>query len=243
MTPTPMDLTAHEPQTARERVQQRRLEDSGELVRRYAALAVHPYERRTLDAGLRALDVVLAGALLVLVSPVLGAATALVGLTSGRPVLYRGERVGRAGRIFTMYKIRTLRPDAEARLGPYSGFDLDERTREELTRVGCVLRATHIDELPQLYNVVCGDMSLVGPRPIRPVFFAQLSEEIPQYWQRLVVRPGVTGFAQLRIERGMTWAEKLAHDLEWLADRSVRLYAQLVVMTALRVVRRAAGRD
>jgi lipopolysaccharide/colanic/teichoic acid biosynthesis glycosyltransferase len=234
-------LTGHEPQMRAERDADRRLEASDELVRRYAALAVHPYERRTLDAVLRALDVVLAGALLVACSPVLGLAMLVVLLTSGRPVLYRGERVGRAGQIFTMYKIRTLKPDAETRLGPYSGFDLDERTDAELTRVGRVLRATHVDELPQLYNVACGDMSLVGPRPIRPVFFAELSEEIPQYWQRLVVRPGVTGFAQLRIERGMTWAEKLAHDLEWLADRSVRLYWQLVAMTALRVLRRASG--
>ena len=82
-------------------------------------------------------------------------------------------------------------------------------------------------------------MSLVGPRPIRPVFFEQLCEEIPQYWQRLVVRPGLTGFAQLRMARDMSWAEKLAHDLEWLADRSVGLYLRLIVATALR---RAAAR-
>jgi lipopolysaccharide/colanic/teichoic acid biosynthesis glycosyltransferase len=234
-------LTGHEPQTAEERERERRLEDSGELVRRYAALAVHPYERRTLDAALRALDVVLAGALLALTAPVTGACMALIAVTSGTPVLYRGERVGRAGTIFTMYKLRTLRRDAEQRLGAYQGFDLDRRTEAELTRVGRVLRAVHFDELPQLFNVVRGDMSLVGPRPIRPVFFAELSEEIPQYWQRLVVRPGVTGLAQLRIERGMTWAEKLAHDLEWLADRSAGLYLELVAATAWRVLRRATG--
>ena len=84
-------------------------------------------------------------------------------------------------------------------------------------------------------------MSLVGPRPIRPVFFEQLCEEIPQYWQRLVVRPGLTGFAQLRMARDMTWAEKLAHDLEWLADRSVGLYLSLIVATAWRVLQRGAG--
>jgi lipopolysaccharide/colanic/teichoic acid biosynthesis glycosyltransferase len=235
-------LTAHEPQPPGERARQRRLEESDELVRRYAALAVHPYERRALDAVLRGLDVVLAGTLLVFTAPVTGACMLLILLTSGRPVLYRGERVGRAGHIFTMYKLRTLRPGAEQRIGAYQGFDLDARTEQELTRVGRVLRALHLDELPQLYNVLRGDMSLVGPRPIRPVFFAELSEDIPQYWQRLVVRPGVTGFAQLRIERGMTWAEKLAHDLEWLADRSVGLYLQLVAATAVRVVRRATER-
>jgi lipopolysaccharide/colanic/teichoic acid biosynthesis glycosyltransferase len=165
----------------------------------------------------------------------------LILLTSGRPVLYRGLRVGRAGQMFTMYKLRTLKPDAEARLGPYQASALDERTVEELTRVGRWLRTVHLDELPQLWNVVCGDMSLVGPRPIRPVFFEQLCEEIPQYWQRLVVRPGVTGFAQLRMARDMTWAEKLAHDLEWLADRSVGLYLRLIAATAWRVAQRGAG--
>jgi lipopolysaccharide/colanic/teichoic acid biosynthesis glycosyltransferase len=241
MTPSHPALTGHEPRHARERAAERRLEESGELVRRYAALAVHPYERRTLDAVLRGLDVVLGGTLLVLTAPVTAACMLVILLTSGRPVLYRGERVGRAGRIFTMYKLRTLRRDAELRIGAFQGFVLDERTEQELTRIGRLLRRAHLDELPQLYNVVRGDMSLVGPRPIRPVFFAELSEQIPQYWQRLVVRPGVTGFAQLRIERGMTWAEKLAHDLEWLADRSVGLYLQLVAATTLRVVRRATG--
>ena len=93
-----------------------------------------------------------------------------------------------------------------------------------MTRVGRVLRASQLDELPQLWNVLRGNMSVVGPRPIRPVFFEELCVEIPQYWQRLVVRPGLTGFAQLRMARDMSWAEKLAHDLEYLADRSVGLY-------------------
>jgi len=128
-----------------------------------------------------------------------------------------------------------------SRLGPYQAAALDERTSEELTRTGRWLRTVHLDELPQLWNVVRGDMSLVGPRPIRPVFFEQLCEEIPQYWQRLVVRPGLTGFAQLRMARDMSWAEKLAHDLEWLADRSVNLYLSLVVATAWRVLQRSAS--
>jgi lipopolysaccharide/colanic/teichoic acid biosynthesis glycosyltransferase len=140
-----------------------------------------------------------------------------------------------------MYKLRTLTADAELRLGPYQAAALDERTEDELTRVGRRLRALHLDELPQLWNVVCGDMSLVGPRPIRPAFFEQLCEEIPQYWQRLVVRPGVTGFAQLRMARDMSWSEKLAHDLEWLADRSVGLYLRLIAATAVRVLARGAG--
>ncbi|HEV2058470.1 MAG TPA: sugar transferase, partial [Solirubrobacteraceae bacterium] len=90
----------------------------------------------------------------------------------------------------------------------------------------------------QLVNVLRGDMSIVGPRPIRPVFFEELVVDIPQYWQRLVVRPGLTGFAQLRMRRDTTWAEKLAHDLEYLADRSVRLYLRIVLDTVARLVSR-----
>jgi lipopolysaccharide/colanic/teichoic acid biosynthesis glycosyltransferase len=146
--------------------------------------------------------------------------------------------VGRAGRIFTMYKFRTLTPDAEVRLGPYLGEELTLRTRSEVTATGRVLRASHFDELPQLINVLAGDMAIVGPRPIRPAFFEELCEQIPQYWQRLVVRPGMTGFAQLRMTREMSWAEKLAHDLEYIADRSVGLYLRVVVATAWRIATR-----
>ncbi len=120
-----------------------------------------------------------------------------------------------------MYKFRTLAPDAEERLGPYLGEELSRRTEEEVTRVGRVLRKVHLDEVPQLWNVLRGDMAVVGPRPIRPAFFTELCEEIPQYWQRLVVRPGVTGFAQTRMTREESWADKLAHDMEYIADRSV----------------------
>jgi lipopolysaccharide/colanic/teichoic acid biosynthesis glycosyltransferase len=161
-----------------------------------------------------------------------------VALTSGRPILYRGPRVGRAGRIFTMYKLRTLRPDAEERIGHLQDVQLDAVTGSEHTPIGRVLRATQLDELPQLWNVLRGDMSIVGPRPIRPIFFEELIEEIPQYWQRLVVRPGLTGFAQLRMRRDMTWAEKLAHDLEFLADRSLPLYLRMIVATFFRIAGR-----
>jgi lipopolysaccharide/colanic/teichoic acid biosynthesis glycosyltransferase len=85
-------------------------------------------------------------------------------------------------------------------------------------------------------NVLRGEMSLVGPRPIRPAFFEELCEQIPQYWQRLVVRPGMTGFAQVRLTREQSWAEKLAHDFEYVADRSVHLYGRVLLETAWRVV-------
>ena len=141
-----------------------------------------------------------------------------------------------------MYKLRTLRPDAELRLGPYLGEELSRRTEAEVTALGRWLRASQLDELPQLWNILGGDMSLVGPRPIRPTFFEELSRAIPQYWQRLVVRPGLTGFAQVRRGYETSMAEKLAHDLEWIADRSVPLYLRTLVFTAFRVLRQTFRR-
>jgi len=110
---------------------------------------------------------------------------------------------------------------------------------EETTPLGRFLRTSQLDELPQLWNVLRGDMSVVGPRPVRPVFFEQLATDIPAYWQRLVVPPGLTGFAQTRMGREESWAEKLAHDLEWIADRSVRLYLRIVAATTVRVLRQS----
>jgi lipopolysaccharide/colanic/teichoic acid biosynthesis glycosyltransferase len=189
------------------------------------------------DAALRALDVALAGFFLLVTLPLTIPIAAGVLLANGQPLFYRGERVGRGGRVFLMLKFRTLRPNAEERLGPYLGDELVRRTRLETTAIGGWLRATQLDEIPQLWNVLRGDMSLVGPRPIRPRFFAELATGLPAYWQRLVVRPGLTGFAQVRRGYETSMAEKLAHDLEWIADRSVRLYLRTLAVTAVRVVR------
>jgi lipopolysaccharide/colanic/teichoic acid biosynthesis glycosyltransferase len=209
------------------------------LAERYGRLARESGRRRRVDVALRALDLLIAGTALLLLSIVAAVIALVVLVTSGRPLLYGGERVGRYGRIFRMRKFRTLRPDAESRLGPYYGAELDARTPAEVTRVGRWLRASQLDEVPQLWNVLRGDMSIVGPRPIRPRFFEELCAEIPSYWQRLVVRPGLTGFAQTRMGREPSWAEKLAHDLEWIADRSVGLYLRIVAATAWRVVRQS----
>ena len=193
-------------------------------------------ETRSRDAALRAFDITLSAFFLLVSLPLTVPIALLLLLTSGRPLFYRGERVGRGGHVFEMLKLRTLRKSAEERLGPYLGEELVQRTREETTAIGGWLRATQLDEIPQLWNVVRGDMSLVGPRPIRPRFFAELVEELPAYWQRLVVRPGLTGFAQVRRGYETSMAEKLAHDLEWIADRSLRLYLRTLATTALRVL-------
>src|SRR5919201_2079204 len=177
------------------------------LIRSYRSLALESPARGR-DAVLRALDVSLAAFFLLVLAPVSALIALALLATNGRPLLYRGERVGRGGRI-----------------------------SEDTTPVARGLGATQLDEIPQLWNVLRGDMSLVGPRPIRPIFFEQLAQELPAYWQRLVVRPGLTGFAQVRRGYETSMAEKLAHDLEWIADRSVRLYLRTLATTAWRVLK------
>jgi lipopolysaccharide/colanic/teichoic acid biosynthesis glycosyltransferase len=208
---------------------------SDSFILRFAELTEES-ETRPRDAALRAFDIALSLFFLLVTLPVTMPIALLLLVTSGRPLFYRGERVGRGGHVFEMLKFRTLRRSAEERLGPYLGEELVRRTREETTAIGGWLRATQLDEIPQLWNVVRGDMSLVGPRPIRPRFFAELVDELPAYWQRLIVRPGLTGLAQVRRGYETSMAEKLAHDLEWIADRSLRLYLRTLATTALRVL-------
>jgi lipopolysaccharide/colanic/teichoic acid biosynthesis glycosyltransferase len=212
-------------------------EDS--FIYRFSALALEAPRRPVVDLELRALDVLLSALFLLIALPLVLLLTVAVVVTTGLPVFYKGERVGRGGRVFHMVKFRTLRRGAEDRLGPYLGPELVARTRAETTPLGAWLRATQLDEIPQLWNVLRGDMSFVGPRPIRPRFFAELADELPAYWQRLVVRPGLTGFAQVRKGYETSMAEKLAHDLEYIADRSVRLYLRTVFVTGWRVLRQS----
>jgi lipopolysaccharide/colanic/teichoic acid biosynthesis glycosyltransferase len=212
-------------------------EDS--FILRFSVLAHEAPRRPLVDLELRLLDVLLSAVFLLLALPLVLVLALAVALTSGVPIFYRGERIGRSGRIFRMVKFRTLRRGAEERLGPFLGHELVERTRAETTALGGWLRAAQLDEIPQLWNVLRGDMSFVGPRPIRPRFFEELAAELPAYWQRLVVRPGLTGFAQVRKGYETSMAEKLAHDLEYIADRSVPLYLRTVAITAWRVLRQS----
>jgi lipopolysaccharide/colanic/teichoic acid biosynthesis glycosyltransferase len=214
------------------------LEDT--LVSGYTRLASDAPHRR-IDLELRVLDILFSGLFGLLLAPIALLIALVVLLTSGRPILYRGERVGRRGHFFRMLKFRTLKRGAEERIGQYLGEELVLRTQEELTRVGRWLKASQLDEIPQLWNVLTGDMSFVGPRPIRPRFFGELAHELPSYWQRLVVRPGLTGLAQVRRGYETSMAEKLAHDLEWIADRSVRMYLRTLVVTGARVLRQSLG--
>jgi lipopolysaccharide/colanic/teichoic acid biosynthesis glycosyltransferase len=209
------------------------------LAEQYSRLASETPGRSGVDLELRTLDLFFSALFLLLALPLALLIGLAILLTGGRPVFYRGLRVGRGGRIFTMTKFRTLRPGAEARIGQHLGSSLVAHTDAEVTRIGRRLRATQLDEIPQLWHVLKGDMSLVGPRPIRPRFFEELATDLPAYWQRLVVRPGLTGFAQVRRGYETSMAEKLAHDLEWIADRSVLLYLRTLSATAWRVLKQS----
>ena len=212
------------------------MQGGGSLAERYSRLAQELPDRRRVDFELRALDILLSSLFLILALPLAIPIGLGILLTSGPPMFYRGQRVGRGGRVFTMTKFRTLRAGAELRLGHHLGAALVAQTQDEVTRVGRWLRASQLDEVPQFWNVLKGDMSLVGPRPIRPRFFEELAAGLPAYWQRLVARPGLTGFAQVRRGYETSMVEKLAHDLEWIADRSVRLYLRTLAATGWRVL-------
>ncbi|MBI2805108.1 MAG: sugar transferase [Planctomycetes bacterium] len=162
-------------------------------------------------------DSALALVLLILTAPLLLFAIILVKLTSPGPAIYTQTRVGRGGKPFTIYKLRTMANNCESLTGAQWSKPGDSR----ITRVGRWLRKTHLDELPQLWNVLKGDMSLIGPRPERPEFVPQLEQAIPLYRERLQVRPGVTGFAQIQLPPDTDLESvriKLAYDLHYVLN-------------------------
>jgi lipopolysaccharide/colanic/teichoic acid biosynthesis glycosyltransferase len=173
-----------------------------------------------------------AGVLIVLAAPILLLTAVAVKLTSRGPVFYSQTRVGKYGKLFTLYKIRSMLHDCEKDSGARWSTPGDSR----VTPIGAFLRKTHLDELPQLWNVLRGDMSLVGPRPERPEFTPALERAIPHYCDRLAVRPGVTGLAQVQLppDTDMTSVRrKLAYDLYYIRYRSVWLDLRLIVCTAV----------
>jgi Undecaprenyl-phosphate glucose phosphotransferase len=179
----------------------------------------------------RAMDVVLSLFGLLFLSPLLALIAAIVKLSSRGPVFYRQERCGLNGRTFPMLKFRTMRTDAEAQTGPVWAVKDDPRR----TPLGTFLRKSSLDELPQLINVLKGDMSLVGPRPERPVFIRQFSQTIPNYMARHCVKAGVTGWAQVHGWRGNTSLRKrLQYDLYYITHWSPFLDIRILWMTVFR---------
>jgi lipopolysaccharide/colanic/teichoic acid biosynthesis glycosyltransferase len=181
-------------------------------------------------------DPLLAALLLPAAIPVALLAALAIRLTSRGPVLFRQRRIGRGGREFMIYKLRTMRVDAEEVSGPVLARDDDDR----VTPVGRVLRATRIDEIPQLLNVLNGDMNLVGPRPERPEFAAEFARRIPRYAERWQVKPGITGLAQVRADYHTSAEDKLAHDLAYVERRSLALDVRILVET-MRAIATGAG--
>jgi exopolysaccharide biosynthesis polyprenyl glycosylphosphotransferase len=183
----------------------------------------------------RVVDVIASVLLLVPAAPLLALAAAAIKLTSRGPVVFSQERSGLGGKPFPVLKLRTMYQDAEKLTGPVWSTDDDPR----ITRAGKILRKFRIDELPQLWNVLRGDMSLVGPRPERPVFVEKLSEVIPHYRERLLVRPGITGWAQVLAPYAASVgdsARKLQFDLYYTKNLSLSLDLVILLLTARTVL-------
>jgi lipopolysaccharide/colanic/teichoic acid biosynthesis glycosyltransferase len=181
------------------------------------------------------LEFVIALVLLVFSLPVILVTALLVKLTSPGPAFYCQQRVGRHGRRFWLYKLRTMANDCEKTSGPRWAVPGDKR----VTPLGRFLRRTHLDELPQLWNVLKGEMSLVGPRPERPEFVPELELAIPHYLDRLLVRPGVTGLAQVQLPADTDLASvrrKLAYDLYYIRYINIWLDLRLIGCTAVRML-------
>src|SRR5580704_2388032 len=187
----------------------------------------------------RLLSILVSALLLLVVLPIIPFVILAIKLDSPGPVFYRQKRVGRGGVIFYCYKFRTMRPDAEADTGPTWADNDDPR----ITRIGKVLRISRLDEIPQVWCVLKGDMAFVGPRPERPEFVEWLTKEIPYYLVRHAVRPGITGWAQIRYKYGNTLEdakEKLQYDLFYIKNASIGLDL-LIMFQTIKIVMLGRG--
>jgi Undecaprenyl-phosphate glucose phosphotransferase len=181
----------------------------------------------------RVFDFAFSLAILAAIWPLLLALAAAVRLSSPGPIFYRQERMGLDGRRFQMLKFRTMRADAERQTGPKWAEPSDERR----TGLGALLRRFSLDELPQFFNVIRGEMSVVGPRPERPVFVEQFRQTVPGYMLRHKVKSGITGWAQVHGLRGNTSLEKrIQYDIEYIERWSVWLDLKIIAMTVVRVL-------
>ncbi len=176
----------------------------------------------------RLMDITVSAALLFCLLPLFAIVTVAILLSSGRPIFYTQERIGQGGRRFRIIKFRSMRKDAERETGPIWASDHDTRC----TRIGDWLRHTNIDELPQLFNVLRGEMSLVGPRPERPIFVEEFRKSVPDYDLRHAVPGGMTGWAQVHGWRGRTSLRKrLQYDLDYIERWSILMDFRVLLMT------------
>lgn len=172
------------------------------------------------------MDIILSVFMLVIASPLILIFSVLIKLESKGPCFYYQERVGKDGRCFSIYKLRSMKVDAET-AGPQWAQIEDSR----ITRVGKFIRRYKIDEIPQFYNVIKGNMSIIGPRPERPYFVIEFSKEIPGFVDRLKVKPGLTGWAQVNGGYGLTPKEKLEKDLYYINKQSFWLDIKIIIKT------------
>jgi exopolysaccharide biosynthesis polyprenyl glycosylphosphotransferase len=189
----------------------------------------YPALKRSIDIALSLIGLIIFGVMLPFLA-------AIIWLDCPGPIFYAQERVGRAGRMFRVFKLRSMVPDAEGQHGPTWAASNDKR----VTRVGGLLRRSRLDEVPQLWNILNGDMSLIGPRPERPFFVEQLQKTIPFYRTRLVISPGLTGWAQVNYRYGNTEEDaliKLQYDLYYIRHRSLLLDGLIILKTVGQVVR------
>lgn len=190
-----------------------------------------PVKLSPLDMGVkRAMDIVIASAVLIVLSPIWILSALVIKWDSRGPVFYRQRRIGLNGRPFTMYKFRSMLHNAEKTTGPVWAKRNDPR----ITKVGRIIRKLGIDEIPNLFNVLRGDMSLIGPRPERPYFVNQFRHRIHYYSNRLEMRPGITGLAQVYHKYDETIEDvkqKLEFDLSYIRNYSIRTDIKVIFMT------------
>jgi len=187
-------------------------------------------EKMVYDKIKRGIDIILAGILFIITAPLWPFIALAIKLEDKGPVLYRQERIGKDKKPFLLFKFRSMEPEAEEKTGPVWAKKSDSR----ITKVGKFLRRFHLDELPQMLNVLKGEISLVGPRPERPEFISQLEKEIPHYHIRHLIRPGFTGWAQIKFRYGrslMDSQEKFQYDLYYLKNRGLFLDLGILLKT------------
>jgi lipopolysaccharide/colanic/teichoic acid biosynthesis glycosyltransferase len=202
--------------------------------RRLSALA-----RKSFVDFKSSIDFTFALVIFVVTLPILALCALLVKLSSRGPVFFKQTRVGQDGKLFEIIKLRTMKVNAEAETGPVWARDNDPR----VTLVGRFLRKSHLDELPQVINVLRGEMSLVGPRPERPIFVSEFNTSIPQYYRRLSVKPGITGLAQVRYKYDETMEDvrkKLAYDLLYIRKMCWYLDLTIIFLTIGKVLDKGA---
>jgi exopolysaccharide biosynthesis polyprenyl glycosylphosphotransferase len=199
------------------------------------------FARRRFQEFKRIFDVTISVIGLVVATPIVALTAIIIKIVSPGPIFFRQERVGLEGKIFNMYKIRTMKIDAEKDTGPIWAKENDPR----LIKFGKIIRKAHIDEIPQLINVLRGEMSIVGPRPERPAFVEDLGKQIKEYRKRLKVKPGITGLAQVWHKYDETLEDvkkKIKYDLLYIRKMCLMVDLRILLRTIIVVVRGQGAR-